>query len=128
MEFIKTRSEDGIGVKKRGETFENYKFPKYSKEYEKSLAFRVGGKSSSSIDLTLSGDMLASMELLKERRGEITIGYEAGSDENARAEGNQLGTYGRQTPNPRRARSFLGISEADLNKILRGYKDGGSDT
>jgi len=86
-----------------------------------SLDFKAAGKSRS-VDLTLSGDMLAAIELLGHKKGQITVGYENGTDENARAEGNQLGTYGQKSPNPKKARAFLGIAKEDLEKILRSYE------
>lgn len=117
IEFIKRRTESGTGVRNG----RNYSFPGYSKGYVKSLDFQNAGKSRGDVNLTLSGDMLAAIELLKDKPGEIVIGFEAGTDENARAEGNQLGTYGTKTPNPRKARAFLGIADSDLKRLLKAY-------
>ena len=93
------------------------KFPPYSEEYTKSLDFRIAGKSKSRVDLTLSGDMLASLELLDSNRGKIRIGFERGSEENARADGNIRGSYG-GSPNPKRARDFLGIEPDVFDSII----------
>ncbi len=114
LDYIVDRTQKGISVNGKS------KFPKYSKEYKKSLDFKNAGKTSK-VDLTLSGDMLASMELLTQRRGSITIGFEAGTEENDKAEGNQLGSYGQPRPNPSKARKFVGISDNALNKILKKY-------
>ena len=121
VEFIRQRTERGVGVRETSRGFINVDFPKYSKIYKENLDYKVAGKSSK-VNLTLSGDMLIALDVLKTRRGEIVIGYERGSEENDRAEGNILGTYGTDTPNPRRARNFLGISDRDLEELLAEYK------
>lgn len=113
IEFILRRTEGGKD--KDGKNF-----PKYSKEYVKSLDFRVAGKSRGSVNLTLSGDMLAAIELLNPEvsRNVLRIGIPASDTENsAKAEGNIKGSYG-GSPNPRKARDFLGIKKSDLDKII----------
>ena len=95
------------------------KFPGYSESYVKSLDFKNGGKSKGNVNLQLSGDMLAAIELLSDKRGNIRIGFEKGSDENAKAEGNILGSYGGE-PNSKRARDFLGVESRKLKELI-GY-------
>lgn len=94
------------------------KFPGYSAAYKNSLNFKLAGKTSK-VNLTLSGEMLDSLEILEARRGKVVIGYQKDSDMNGRAEGNILGTYGTDTPNPRKARNFMDLSNNELSKILR---------
>lgn len=112
VQFIRERS-------KKGRDKDNKTMPGYSDVYKKSLSFKVAGKSSK-VDLTLSGDMLAALDVLKTSGRGLTIGYEPGDSINGRVEGNRLGSYGGK-PNARRARDFLGISKEDLSKILRRY-------
>lgn len=95
-------------------------FPKYSDEYKKSLDFKIAGKSKA-VDLTLSGDMLGALTLLKDSPGKIVVGFERGSEENARADGNIRGTYGQDSPDPSKARDFLGVSKKELKHILSDY-------
>ena len=76
------------------------------------------GVSEDDVDLTLSSDMLAAIELLNHRSGSITVGYSAGSKENAKAEGNQIGSYGKPQGDPSKARPFLGLTKADLRRII----------
>lgn len=119
IEFIVDRTlsgkdKDGKPFKKspgarRGE--------KYSKSYVDSLDFKNAGKSPSDINLQLSGDMLAALAMLDEKDGKIVVGYEKGSDEEGRAEGNILGSYGGD-PDPKKARPFLGIKPNELKKII----------
>src|SRR5689334_18399124 len=94
IEFIVARTEKGRDV-------DGDSFPPYSEAYIKSLAFKIGGKSARKVNLTLSGDMLAAIEVLESKRGKLTIGFRNGSPENDRADGNIRGTYGRGSPNPK---------------------------
>jgi hypothetical protein len=103
-------------------------FPKYSKSYINSLDFKNAGKSPGKVDLQLSGDMLASIKLLSQRNGNLMIGFENGTTENSKAEGNIEGSYGR-SPNPSKARDFLGIDKQKLNQLIDFvYSEYGSST
>lgn len=111
IEFVQTRSENGFDKN-------NKKFVKYSKGYIDSLDFKVAGKSPGEVNLTLSGEMLSALELLSHRSGALLIGYDNGSDENARADGNVRGTYGKSTENKNKARDFMGIDQNTIDKIV----------
>ncbi len=113
IEFIRKRTESGLDKNNRD-------FPEYSKAYIQSLEFKIAGKSASKIDLRLSGDMMAALQLLDHRDGKITIGFQDGSTENDRADGNITGSYG-GSPNKKKARDFLGIADDDLASILGQY-------
>lgn len=115
IEHIVERSQSGKD--KNGKNF-----PRYSKEYTRSLDFKIAGKSKSKVDLQLSGDMLAAIELLSQKNGEITVGFENGTEENSRAEGNILGSYGR-TPDKKKARDFLGIEKDKLSELVEFIRD-----
>lgn len=110
IEFMVDRTMDRRDV-------DGKKFPKYSKAYTESLDFKNAGKSKNNVNLQLSGDMLAALDILENTDGKIIVGYEPGTDEEARAEGNILGSYGGD-PNEKRARRFLGIKKDDLKKII----------
>lgn len=122
IDYIRERTQTGTGVRKRGRGFQVYQFPEYSEEYLKNLA-RVG-RSKSTVDLTLSESMLESIELLRHKKGEITIGFQRGSKENDKAEGNQLGTYGQSRPIPGKARRFLGLTRDEIDTLLEFYEGG----
>jgi hypothetical protein len=115
VEKIRQRTQDR-NVDKNGRPF-----PKYSKDYVESLDFKIAGKSRGDIDLTLSGDMLTALDLLSHKSGELMVGYENGTEENAKADGNIRGTYGSKRPNPKKKRDFLGIMKKELNEILKKY-------
>lgn len=115
IDFIIKRSQSGKDI-------DGNPFPKYSPQYTKSLDFKVAGKSKGKVNLTLSGDMLNSIKLLSHGSGQLTVGFDRGdSENNGKAEGNQLGTYGKKTPDKKKARPFLGISKDDLRKIIEKY-------
>lgn len=119
IEHIINRTKKGVD--KNGKPF-----PKYSKSYEESLDFKIAGKSKDKVDLQLSGDMLAALTLLKEKRGKLEIGYERGSDENDRAEGNILGSYG-GSPNRKKARDFLGVEKKKLKELIEYVRESYAD-
>lgn len=102
----------------KGKDKDGNPFAGYSDEYIKSLDFKNAGKSKSKVDLTLSGDMLAALTILKEQEGKIKVGFEKNSKENGKADGNIRGTYGKSRANKDKARPFLGISKEELKDIL----------
>ena len=96
------------------------RFPLYTKEYAKKKRTSV-----SNVDLVLSADMFNAMKILREGPGFVTVGFDRGK-QNDKAEGNQLGTYGQRSPNPRKARPFLGITQAALLGIIKDVATDGS--
>lgn len=115
IDFIVDRTKKGKD--KRNQEFTG----EYSAGYAKSIDFKNAGKSRSNINLTLSGDMLGNMEVIKNVKGKLEIGYTASNEAAGRAEGNILGTYGnKKQVAPKR--DFLGITKNDLEKkILSKY-------
>lgn len=104
---IQERTKEGIS--KFGKKFPS---PKYSDEYASSLDFKIAGKSKGNVDLQQSGDMLGAIDILNDGDGFLTIGYEAGL-ENDKAAWQQENT---RASFPKR--KFLGITEKELNEIL----------
>ena len=114
VERIVERTDKGVAADGRP-------FPKYSKGYMESLDFANAGKGST-VNLQLSGDMLAALRVLSSTKNWIEVGFDKGSNENAKADGNIRGTYGSPTPNPKKARNFLGISDKELTRIVKYVK------
>lgn len=112
IDFIIDRSKQGKNKNGRP-------FPRYTKEYAKAKGVGRGD-----VDLTLEDEMLEAMDLISHKSGELLIGYERGSDENAKADGNIRGTYGKPSPIPGKARDFLGITKTQLQRIVREYLRG----
>jgi len=115
IDHIRERSQSGVGI--NPDTGRNKRFVRYSKEYAK-----FKGVSRSDVDLTLSDTMLRDMRLLSDKPDSLLIGFQNGTESNAKAEGNQIGSYGR-SPDPSKARPFLGITQADLRRILEKYDE-----
>lgn len=107
IDAIVTRTENGLDKN-------NERFAKYSKAYIKE-------KGQSNVDLTFSGDMLASIELLQNSNGKLRIGYSRDYDGLGKLEGNILSTYGQSKP-VTKPRDFLGITDSDLRSILNNYQ------
>lgn len=103
----------------KGKDKDGQRFPGYSKSYKESLDFKNAGKSASNVNLELSGDMLAALQVLKEGKTYIDVGFEEDTPENARADGNIRGTYGKQRGSKAKARNFLGISDDELRKLIK---------
>jgi hypothetical protein len=107
IDFIAKRSRKGYDM-------DGDRFVSYTKDYAKKT-----GKNRRSVDLTMSKEMLDAIKILSvNKNGDVWIGYERGSDENAKADGNQRGTYGQPKPIPGKARPFLGIRDDELAKII----------
>jgi hypothetical protein len=112
INYIVKRSKQGKGV-------DGTPFPPYSDQYKASLDFKNAGKSSK-VNLTLSSEMLDSLQVLSAKKGKVVIGFEkSDSRNNAVAEGNILGSYGQSSPNKDKARNFMELSDAELSKVLR---------
>lgn len=108
-----------IARTKKGQGADGEMFPAYSQAYKTSNAFKVAGKSANKVNLTLSSEMLDSLEVLSAKKGKIVIGFEKGSEMNGRAEGNILGSYGQPSPNKAKARNFMELSDNELAKIIK---------
>ncbi len=101
VDFIKSRTQSGLDVN-------NNFFSGYSKEYSKA------GK----VDLTDSEQMLNNLKLLSHGPGFVRIGFDSGIA-NDKASWNQ-NPRGQKSDSP--ARTFVGISTADLTRILDRYR------
>ena len=109
VERIVNRTDKGIDKNDKP-------FVGYSQSYKDSLDFKIAGKGK--VNLQLSGDMLAALSVLDVTSRSAVIGFERGSEENGKADGNIRGTYGRSKPIAGKARDFLGISYEELSKII----------
>ena len=108
IDFIQDRTA-------KGQDINNGKFASYSKEYKDSEEFKIARKSST-VNLRLTGDMMASIEILSDGSGFIELGYEAGSDENDRAKWVSDFDNGP-------SRDFLGMNEVDKNQVVSSFRE-----
>lgn len=97
-------------------------FPRYSKEYRKSFAFKVAHKSGD-VNLTQTGDMLQDIEVLSISRDKMIIGFENGTLSNDIADGHITGWQGASKVK----RPFLGFEGNEkyaLSKIIKKHDKG----
>lgn len=104
IDHILERTSQGLDKNNKG-------FTAYAKSYSGSKDFRLAGKSKSTVNLQLTGDMLQSMTLLDHGTGYITVGYESGTDANDKADWAAASDNGP-------SREFVGIKESNLNLLV----------
>lgn len=105
INYIQNRTQDGLDKNLE-------KFERYSASY---AAYK--GVGVNDVDLVFAGDMLSDLKVLSHKSGELTIGFEKGSQSNAKAEGNIKGTYGNSSP-VTKGRDFLGISQEEVDALM----------
>jgi len=96
-------------------------FAGYSKVYAESLEGKIAGKrKGAAANLTLTGEMLDSLDLVSSVDGELVIGYKRGTPKDVldRADGNVTGQYGK---NKARPRDFMGIKQKEITNILKEF-------
>lgn len=113
---MQERAENGVGVNADGTR--SKQFPEYTDKYARQKGVGVGD-----VNLILEGDMLAAMNLISHKPGSVLIGFENGTKENAKAEGNIIGSYGKPSGNPAKARNFLGLPASEIKRIIRENRD-----
>lgn len=102
---------------KKGISADGSPFPKYSKSYKESLDFENAEKTSK-VNLELTGDMIASLDVISIDKASVTIGYSKDSEFAGQVEGNQIGSYGQDSGNSKVARPFIGLPSSELKDIL----------
>jgi hypothetical protein len=82
----------------------------------------VGGKRAGQpANLTLSGDMLSSLNIVEQTAKTITIGFDDAT-ENAKAFGHISGMQGHPTIKNGKVRDFLGLPDKELKSIARDFE------
>lgn len=103
VDFIVERTKRGDGV--GGVPFKS----KYSPNYVKTAEFKIADKSPKDVNLTLTGDMLDSVEVLETSTGRIKIGFVS------------KGENDKSVWLERKGFRFLGLSDKELSKILNDF-------
>lgn len=86
----------------------------YSKRYADSIEFKAAGKSKGKVNMTLTGDMLASVNVVSTEGNKIKIGID-NDDQVAKA-------YNHQTGDTVPARPFFGFTKGELSEIKSKFK------
>jgi len=108
IDHIKERTESG-------ETVRGGSFAPYSKEYKKSTVFQLL-KDGSKVNMTLTGNMLSSMDVLADGPNTIRIGF---ADEQER-----LKAFNHNTGDTLPKRPFFGVTTKEAKEvILKDFED-----
>lgn len=92
----------------------------YSQTYSKSLKFAAASKGKK-VNMTLTGDMLRSIDLLSEDGSVVVIGIED-ETERAKAYGHQTGFRNHPTIKKAKPRRFFGLTSGEIEKVLKEFK------
>lgn len=103
IDYMDTRAEDGLGLGRK-----KLKSP-YSKGYSESLDFVAAGKSKNKVNMRLSGDMLASIDILETKGATLTIGIEGSEAPKA---------FNHQTGDTLPKREFFGVTKDEIKKYI----------
>lgn len=109
---IVERTESGLDI--NGNPFAPYK-----QSYKQTLDYQIGHAGSSTVNLTLSGEMLGSISIVGHGPGFIKLGFD---DSSAAQKAKWIQAPTGQKSGKQSPRKFLGINEKDLNKILAKYE------
>lgn len=100
-------------TKEKSKDINEKAFKKYSKAYQNSDDFKASGKTSK-VNMSLTGDMLADVDILRDTSKEIVIGF-TDPEESAKAHGHVTG--GGNLPR----RDFFGLSQRDVNALKKQF-------
>lgn len=106
IDKIVERTQSGTGVNGRA-------FKPYSESYKKSSSFDVFGKSDD-VNLTLTGDMLGTLDIKAQSRGAIRIGWRD-ETQNAKA-------FNHHTGDTLPRRPFFGLMDKEIKEIQQEFK------
>lgn len=110
IDYMEERVDDGLGYGRA-----KLKSP-YSDAYSDSLNFKAAGKSKTDVNMKLSGDMMASIDILDVNGSKITIGIDD-PDQAPKA-------FNHQTGDTVPRRPFFGVTKAELKEyVLNEFKD-----
>lgn len=109
------RENASSGLNRKGKKFRG-RAAKYSQQYAESLEFKAAGKSKNNVNMTLTGDMLTNMDVVKETRDTIVIGF-ADSEEAKKAHGHITGAK----DGPRVKRDFFGLPVRQYKGLAEGF-------
>lgn len=121
---MQERAQNGVGVDASGKRSKT--FPEYTEEYaEFKSKRRASGRN---VNLTFNADMFSAFQYISSKKGSVLIGMDKSASgftkENGKAEGNITGSYGR-SPNPAKARNFMGLPQHEVDAIVNRYRRGG---
>jgi hypothetical protein len=115
-EKIRERAESGKGLDFKDDGTARtvaLKSP-YSKTYAESLDFNAAGKSRGEVNMTLTGDMLASIQVEDRGKGKIAVFIDGETE--------VLKAYNHITGDTVPRRPFFGVSKTDVRSVLADFE------
>lgn len=107
IEKIKTRTENGLAIGGKREL----KKP-YSDAYADSIPFKAAGKSKNNVNMTLTGDMLGLLDVIKESSNTIEIGWD--NDQAPKAYNHNVGDTVPKRP-------FFGLNKSEIADLKKEF-------
>lgn len=110
IDYMEERVDEGLGYNRKKLE------PEYSDEYADSLPFKAAGKSKTDVNMKLTGDMMASIDIIEVNGSMITIGIDD-PDQAPKA-------FNHQTGDTVPKRPFFGVTHKELKEyVLSEFKD-----
>lgn len=97
-------------------------FKSYSKPYTDSREFEISNKSNK-VNLEQTGDMLAELSVISIGSSSIVIGYPVGHEDAGKIEGNVIGSFGKKSGDPSKARDFIGLPDKVVKRLIEEMKN-----
>jgi hypothetical protein len=108
INFIIERTKNGLDIN-------NNPFADYKQSYKDTFEYKVGHGGDSTVNLTLTGEMLGTISIINHGTGFIKLGF---TDSEAAKKAKWIQTPSGQKAGKQSPRRFFGISQKDLNKIV----------
>lgn len=113
IDQIVSRTEAGNGMRFSGGQGRPVKLKSpYSKQYVKSLPFKAAGKKKNDVNMKLTGDMLASIDVVSTEGNKIVIGIEGETE--------ILKAFNHITGDTVPERPFFGVNKSEMRDIVDG--------
>lgn len=110
VDYMKSRIQfDNLGIDQK-----RYSSNKYSEGYVNSKEFEDAGKSPSKVDMTLTGEMVKSIGVLRQKKSDVIIAIK-NEDVLPRAHGHMTGKEGTV---PKMKREFFGVSDREIKEEI----------
>lgn len=111
-----------VDITESGRSPKGASFKKYDEDYIESEEFKAAGKSSSEVNLTLYGDMLAQLEPIRVEGGRVILGWND-TTQQKKAYAHMTGFKGHPTIKNGPRREFLAVTQGMLDDIRERYID-----
>ena len=112
IEFIIDRTKNGLDIN-------NAPFAGYKQSYKDTFEYKIGHGGDSTVNLTLTGEMLGTISIVNHGVGFVKLGF---TDSEAAKRAKWIQAPSGQKAGKQSPRKFFGITQKDLNKIIAKYE------